>query len=171
LTTHSSYIILIKETNVKVSQKDKLVTTLGMKHWTRIRILNVRTVWEAGKLVQREAAMIRYKTVILGISEACWNSFGGMKTVNENTLIHSGREDAHNDHKECVVLLSNKDARKSLLEWKPLLEKIITARLKIKVTLVQCYPPTETANNEENDMYYGQITHTRFLIHVTAYLP
>jgi len=135
---------------VKVSRKDILVTTFGMKHRTRIGFWNVRTMWEADKLAQIEAEMIRYKTAVLGISEACWNSFGEMKTANGNTLIYSGREDEHDDHKEGVALLLNKEARKSLLEWKPVSEKIIIARLKTKVrpvTLVHCNAPTVVTNN------------------------
>jgi hypothetical protein len=112
---------------VKVNQKDILVTTFGMQHWTRIGFWNVHTMWEAGKLVQIEAEMIRYETAVLGISEACWNSFGEMRTANGNTLIYSGRDDEHDNHKEGVALLLNKEARRSLLEWKPVSEKIIIA--------------------------------------------
>jgi hypothetical protein len=43
-------------------------------------------MWEAGRLVQIEAEMIRYKIAVVGISEACWNSFGEMKTANGNTV-------------------------------------------------------------------------------------
>jgi hypothetical protein len=83
-----------------------------------------------------------------------------MKTANENTLIYSGREDEHNDHKEGLALLYNKNARKSLLEWQPISDTTTTAILKTKdrpVTLAQCYAPTEMANNEEKDKFYSQI--------------
>jgi hypothetical protein len=59
-----------------------------------------------------------------------------------------------------MVILLNKEARKISLEWKPVSERIIIARLKTivrPVTLVQCYAPTEMANNEEKVKFYGQI--------------
>jgi hypothetical protein len=90
-------------------------------------------VWEAGRLVQIEAEMIRYKIAVVGISEACWNSFGEMKTANGNISICCVREDKHNDHKEGVAVLLNKEAKKSLLEWQPVSERIISTRLKTKV--------------------------------------
>jgi hypothetical protein len=40
-----------------------------MQHWTRIGFWNVHTMWEAGKLVQIEAEMIRYEIAVLGISQ------------------------------------------------------------------------------------------------------
>jgi hypothetical protein len=83
-----------------------------------------------------------------------------MRTANGNTLIYSGRDDEHDDHKEGVALLLNKEGRRSLLEWKPVSEKIIIASLKTKftpVTLVECYAATEMANNEEKGKFYGQI--------------
>jgi endonuclease/exonuclease/phosphatase family metal-dependent hydrolase len=151
---------MLRADNPLISRKDILVTTFGMKHQTRIGFWNVRTMWEAGKLVQIEAEMITYKTAVLRISEARWNSFGEMKTANVNTLIYSRREDEYEDHKEGVALLLNKESRKSLLEWKPVSERIIIARMKTKlrpVTLIQCYAPTEMANNEGKDKFYGQM--------------
>ena len=57
---------------MKASRDALKVTTLGMKHGTRIGFWNVQTMWETGKLAQIEADMSKYKLSILGISEARW---------------------------------------------------------------------------------------------------
>jgi hypothetical protein len=47
-----------------------------------------------------------------------------------------------------VGILTNKNIKDTLLEWKPVSERIITAGINIKfrnMTVVQCYDATENA--------------------------
>ena len=53
-----------------------------------------------------------------------------------------------------------KNASKSLMEWEPVSERIITARFESKfqkVTLVQWYAPTNVDEKQEKDDYYRQL--------------
>jgi hypothetical protein len=48
--------------------------------------------------------------------------------------------------------------RKSVIEWTAILECLITARLNTrlrKLTIVQCYAPTNAATIEEKESFYG----------------
>jgi exonuclease III len=53
--------------------------------------------------------------------------------------------------------------RKSLTEWKAVSERISTARLSTrlrKLTIVQCYAPTNVASIEEKEAFYGSLEAT-----------
>lgn len=59
-----------------------------------------------------------------------------------------------------VGILLNRNARKGLLNWKPVMNRIIWARLKRKVkniTFIQCYAPTEVAGQECKQEFYEQL--------------
>ena len=55
-------------------------------------------------------------------------------------------------HMHGVGLILSKDTARSLLEWEPVPERIITARFASKgrdITIIQCYAPTNLAETEE----------------------
>jgi hypothetical protein len=55
------------------------------------------------------------------------------------------------------MLLSQR-AKRSLLEWTPVSNRIITARFKSRerpVSIIQCYAPTETLAEETKEEIYG----------------
>ena len=59
-------------------------------------------------------------------------------------------------HTHGVGLLLSKDAAKSLIEWEPVSERIITARVTSKVrniTIIHCYAPTNSVEFEEKETY------------------
>ena len=70
--------------------------------------------------------MKNYNIEILGISESRWTGNGAVTTGSQNTILYSGREDNH--HREGVAIIMTPKAKKSLIEWKPVSERIITAR-------------------------------------------
>ena len=115
---------------------------------------NVRTMYQISKTAQVIKEMDRYGVAIMGISECRWTGSG--KTVSNNhTIIYLGRSDEQ--HREGVALIMNKDCAKSLMEWEPINERLIRARFNsiyAKTTIIQCYAPTNDADDEAKDSYY-----------------
>ena len=64
--------------------------------------------------------------------------------------MYSGNEREEYAHKHGVGLLLSKDAAKSLIEWEPVSERIITARFTSKgrnITIIHCCAPTNSVLN------------------------
>ena len=101
--------------------------------------------------------MEEYNIDLLGVSEAKWTGAGKRKLASGHTIFFSGRSD--NQHNGGVAIIVNKKHEKSLLEWKPVSDRLIMARFNskyTKLTLLSCYAPTEDASEEEKDVFYDQ---------------
>jgi hypothetical protein len=64
----------------------------------------------------------------MGLSEIRWDN-GEIKTQYGNSLIFSGTGE-DKEHRNGVGILMNKDARKNLMKWLPIPERIILSRFK-----------------------------------------
>lgn len=64
-------------------------STLSIGCW------NVRTMYATGKTAKVAKEMSNYGIDILGISEARWTGFGRVQVNNNETVIFSGKENAH----------------------------------------------------------------------------
>ena len=131
---------------------------LSTKHLTRVGSWNVRTLYESSKLRQVLKEMERYKLDILGISECRWTGSGKM-TSQGHTVLYSGR----NEHTAGVAIIISKKNKKSLLEWNPIDDRIITARFNskyTKITVIQCYAPTNPSPVEDKDRFYEVLQKT-----------
>ncbi|XP_059162117.1 uncharacterized protein LOC131945132 [Physella acuta] len=132
--------------------KQSLVTP---KIITRIGAWNVRTMYETSKTAQVVKEMSRYRINILGISEMRWTDSGLTTLGSGETIIYSGRSD--NQHQEGVGIIMDKISRKSLIGWEPINSRMLRARFysrHVKITVIQCYAPTEQAKDEDKDMFY-----------------
>ncbi|PIK40142.1 putative craniofacial development protein 2-like [Apostichopus japonicus] len=130
--------------------KPKQVLNIG--NW------NVRTMYAIGKTAQVAKVMNEYKLDILGISECRWTGFGKLKLSTGETVVYSGREDGV--HRSGVAIMLSKHAERALIEWRPVNDRIITARFYsnyIKVTIIHVYAPTLDATDEAKDSFYEQL--------------
>ena len=124
----------------------------------RVGCWNVRTMFSVGKTAQIVEEARKYKLRILGISECRWAGFGRLKTATGETILCSGRDD--DMHQSGVALLLDKAAARSLIEWNPFNDRIMTARFNsryIEKTIVQVYAPTNDAESEAKDDFYDQL--------------
>jgi exonuclease III len=147
----------VTETEVKQNWMEPLLMTFGTKQKMKIGFWNVRTLRESSKLKQVIKEMNNYKMDILGLSEVRWPEFGEMQTKEGITFLYSGQTGDNAEHREGVVLLLNKVAKKSLVEWQPISQRVMTVSFKTKiqnVTIIQCYAPTENAENERKEHFY-----------------
>ena len=127
-------------------------TLLTAKSKTRIGTWNVRT-WVSGE-------MHRYNLKMLGLCETRWNGTGRMWLTSGDTIIYSGHEEGH-PHVHGVALLLTPEAAQALLELsgEPVSSRLLTARFNSKgrkVTVIQCYAPTNAADTEEKETLYEQ---------------
>ena len=124
---------------------------LGPKTTVRIGAWNVRTMYEPSKTAQVIDEMNRHNLDILGVSESRWKDAGRIVTSDGSAILYSGGKDTHTSG---VALIVKKDKVKCLLEWEPISDRLIRARFDskhCKLTILQCYAPTNEAEEEVKD--------------------
>ena len=125
---------------------------------TKIGSWNVRTMHAPGKAAQVANEMRMNGIEILGISESRWTGSGEVKLATGETVIYSGRED--DIHERGVAIMMTKAIRHTLIDWKPISDRIITARFYskfIKMTLVNVYAPTNDSDEAVKNEFYEKL--------------
>lgn len=138
------------------NKPDLKMTTFGMKTRTRIGTWNVRTLSETSRLAQVCKEFNTYRLTLLGLCETRWYDSGEFTTSDGLTLLYSGKT-SNEPRSSGVGILLSKPAKKSLIDWKPYSDRIITARLRTRarnLTCIQCYAPTEAAELSTKESFY-----------------
>lgn len=126
---------------------------------TKIRIgaWNVCTMFKASKTAQVIGEMRRYKLDILGISECRLTGSGRQAMSDGSVILYS----AHNEqHTRGVALIISKEKVNTMLDWEPLSDRLMRARFNskhCKLTIIQCYAPTNEAEEKDKDDWYEQL--------------
>ena len=122
---------------------------------------NVRTLYKSGKVAQLASEMRRYRLEILVVSEARWNQFGVTELATGELFIYSGKENKDDiQERAWVGIMLSGHAKKCLVEWEPIDDRIIPARINAKIqkiTIIQCYAPTNNAEPYEEEEFYNQL--------------
>ena len=128
------------------------------RHLLRIGNWNTQTMYQTGKTAQVLKEMQRYRLNILGVSEVRWTGADKISFATGEVMYYSGRDDEQ--HREGVGLILDKEAKKSIMEWEPVCSRIIRARFYsriTKMTIIQCYAPTEDADIEVKEEFYAKL--------------
>ena len=108
------------------------------------------------------------KIGLLGLSEVRWKGSGEKVLSNGDIILFSGKLGANDRHESGVGIMLSRRTRNSLLSFKPISDRIITARFKVSenknLTVVQCYAPTEVTPEPMKDEFYSQLDKTLEMI-------
>ena len=146
-------------THYRENRKEAVIPTplLTPKATTLFGTWNVRTMYEAGKSAQIAAEMTAYNLSILGLCKTRWQESGCIQLSTGQTVLHSGHDSANAPHTEVVGFMLTPQAAKFLIGWNPVSSRIITAGFYTKAskaTFVQCYAPTNDADDEVKSEFY-----------------
>ncbi|XP_052218101.1 craniofacial development protein 2-like [Dreissena polymorpha] len=100
-----------------------IVELLTPKRWIRVGCWTVRTLYQTGKLAQVVSELNRYNLTLMGVTEARWTDSGKQKVSFGIVIIWSARTD--NDHREGVAVIISKSKANTVLQWKPVNERLL----------------------------------------------
>jgi len=111
----------------------------------------------------------RLNLEIMGLCEHRMADKGEMRIPNGNdyvSMVFCGKSDTE-IRSSGVAILMSASARKALMEWHGVSDRIMTARFRTHarpVTIVQVYAPTETDTENVKDDFYSQLAVTLKMI-------
>lgn len=103
-----------------------------------------------GRTAQIEMEMDRYRLDIIGLSEIRWPMNGKTTLQSGKLMLYSGKEDGL--HQEGVGIMLRKKAKKSLMEWKPINERMMYARFcspTLQISFIVVYAPTNESTKRQ----------------------
>ncbi len=128
--------------------------SLNLRQPIRVATWNVQTLRRTGHATLLSYELSRYNISIAGICESRWRDIGD-KTEGDHSYIWSGPND--NSGLYGVALAMSKHARKCLIGWTPINERLLTARFhhqQGKLTVIVAY---EVADDLAKNAFYDQL--------------
>ena len=106
--------------------------------------------------------MKNYKLGVLGLSETRWLQSRQLRLSSGEQLLYSGHAEDGASHTESVALMLAPEAHAALIGWEPVNSRIITAKFTTKkkdigLNIIQCYAPTNDAEEEKTDDFHQQL--------------
>ena len=139
------------------------MTTIRFEKGLRFGTWNVKTLHQVGKLAQASRVMETYRLAFMGMSEVRWNQCGQITTTKGHTFLWSGMPNEDDIHQYGVGILVNNKFRNAVLDYKFINERMMTIRFKgneKNLTIIQCYAPTEEAQEDIKDAFYDTLNAT-----------
>jgi len=138
---------------------------LTPKSAIKIGTWNVRTMYATGKSLTIAREMRAYKLQVLGISETRWLQSGQKELTTGELILYSGHAHNQANHTEGVGFMLSREAQKALLRWEPVSSRIIKAKFRssqdrIALNIIQCYAPTNDAEDRVKEEYYQRLEET-----------
>ena len=139
-------------------------TLLNPKVTTKLGTWNVRTMSNGKEnIIAKE--MREYGLKILGLAETRWTQAGQTRLPTGELLLYSGHMQDQAHQTEGVALLLSAEAQKALRGWEPVNSRIITAKFnsshkRIALNVIQCYAPTNDADEQAKDDFYSSLEET-----------
>ena len=100
--------------------------------------------------------MDKYKLEILGFADITWTTSGQTHLATGHTITYSRNGNKDDPHDKGVGFVLIKVAKKALLVWNHISERIIFTRFDTRfkrITVIQTYAPTNEIDEEEKENF------------------
>ena len=118
---------------------------------------NVKTLNRPGALKALIQQLDKYNINIAAIQEVRWLG-SGIMDLKAHTICYSGKKDGVKEFG--VAFIIKKEIKGSILDFKPVNERICTLRIKTQffnVTMINVHAPTEDKDIEVKEQFYQQL--------------